>query len=64
MLNVPEHLNLRFGFRLTFAIFKFGEYHVWRSIFIYASIIFGESKEPLETCVIKFWRKLSILQYL
>ena len=41
------------------------------ALFLYASIIiifcefyFGESKEPCETRVIKFSRKLSILQYL
>ena len=38
-------------------------------LFSYASILFGEfyfgeSKESRETCVIKFSRKLSILQYL
>ena len=40
--------------RLTFAVFKFGECHVWRSIFVCKYIIFGqfyfgEPKEPHET---------------
>ena len=54
--------------RLTFAVFKFGEC-TFGVLFPYASIIFGEfyfgeSKEPRETRVIKFSRKLSILQYI
>ena len=61
MLNVCEHLSWRFEY-------------VWHSrclnlvnvtsgvLFSYASIIFGESKEPHETRVIKLSWKLSILQ--
>ena len=50
MLNVGEHFKFVIWVHLTFAVFKFGECHVWRSI-LYASIVygefyFGESKEP------------------
>ena len=34
MLNVGEHLSWQLGFCLMFAEFKFGECHVWRSIFV------------------------------
>ena len=67
MLNVREHLSLRFGYVrrsrfLNLASVTSGV------LFSYASCIFGESyfrksKEPRETRVIKFSRKLSILQY-
>ena len=68
MLNVHQHLSWRFGYIwrsrfLTLASVTSG------ALFLYASIILGqfylgESKEPHETRVIKFSRKLSILQYI
>ena len=67
MLNVGQHLSWRFGhvWRSRFLNLASVTSGV---LFSYASIIFGEfyfseSKEPRETRVIKFSRKLSILQY-
>ena len=58
MLNVCEHLSWRFGFSdvRSMASVTFG------ILFLYASIIFGKSKEPRETRVIKLSQKFSILQ--
>ena len=55
---------------LTFAVFKFESVTSTSGVLLsFASIIFGEfyfgeSVEPRETRVIKFSRKLSILQYI
>ena len=67
MLNVREHLSWRFGnvWRsrfLNLASVTFGVLFSYASI-IFGKFYFGESKEPRETRVIKFARKLSILQY-
>ena len=67
MLNVREHLSWRFGHVwrsrfLNLASVTFGILFSYASI-IFGEFYFGESKEPCETRVIKFSRKLSILQY-
>ena len=68
MLNVCEHLSWRFGYIwclrcLNLASVKSGLLFSYASI-IFGEFYFGESKEPCETRVMKFSRKLSILQYL
>ena len=67
MLNVREYLSWRFGHVwrsrfLNLASVTFGVLFSYASI-IFGEFYFGESKEPCETRVIKFLRKLSILQY-
>ena len=67
MLNVREHLSWRFGFArrsryLNLASVTSGVLFSYESI-IFGEFYIGESKEPRETRVIKFSRKLSILQY-
>ena len=68
MLNVGEHLSWWFGHVwrsrfLNLVSVTFGVLFPYASI-IFGEFYFGESKEPRETRVIKFWRKLSILQYI
>ena len=67
LLNVREHLSWRFGFvwcsqYLNLASVTSGILFSYASI-IFGEFYFGELKAPLETHVIKFSRKLSILQY-
>ena len=67
MLKVGEHLSWRFGYVISSRFLNLATV-TSGVLFSYASIIFGEfyfgeSKEARETRIIKFSRKLSILQY-
>ena len=56
MLNVREHLKFAIRARLTFAVFKFGECHIWRSIFVckyYIWRIQGASRNSLNKVLTK-----------